>query len=653
MNHVSIARRVFLIVALALRSTGASEPMPRVTNAELDALAQAAFRAAAARVAPSVVRIETTGGLEKVGAARTGNGPTTGIVVDSEGWILSSTFNFAHRPAGIVVTLPDGKRFAAKPVGTDHARRLTLLKIDATGLPVPAAVPCSEMRAGQWAMALGRAWSLETPSISIGIVSVLDRHWGKALQTDAKVSPVNYGGPLVDLRGQVFGILVPLSKQGRSPDAGVELYDSGIGFAVPWEDSLRTLDRLQTGDLHAGLAGVTFDVDTLDGPPAIAMVGWRSPAEKSGLRPGDRVKRVDGRSIRHDGDFRIAIGSKYAGETVAVTVDRAGAKLRRQVELVEQLPVYIRPFLGIFPKQAGEKAGSTVADVVPGGPAAKVGMRAGDVILAVGGKAIEDDADLRKRVDEQQVGAPVRLAIDRSGERVVAIVTPTAFPDALPFAPPNSSSPDEKRQDAEADVFERDSSSSETPYWMIVPSGRDPDRPRGLVLCFGIDGGPTRDELVAAWKPICARFDLLLLSVEPMNRAGWESADIDRATAAFDEVRGRFRIDRSRVVAHGFGPSASIAERFAQRRRELVRGLYLVAGGRLEAGPTHPDAKLAYFVEWTAADPRAEQFQARADALRQRHIPVTTRTRATPLSTNPTSRESELIGQWVSLLGAL
>ena len=76
----------------------------------------------------------------------------------------------------------------------------------------------------------------QMPSVSVGIISALDRIWGKAIQTDAKVSPTNYGGPLIDLYGRVQGVLVPASPQAEGETAGFEWYDSGIGFAIPLED---------------------------------------------------------------------------------------------------------------------------------------------------------------------------------------------------------------------------------------------------------------------------------------------------------------------------------------------------------------------------------------------------------------------------------
>ena len=94
---------------------------------------------------------------------------------------------------------------------------LVLLKVESeTPLPVPTAVPRGEMQVGQWTVAVGRALSSDEINLSVGILSAVDRIWGKAIQTDAKISPSNYGGPLVDLQGRVLGILVPLSPDAQN-----------------------------------------------------------------------------------------------------------------------------------------------------------------------------------------------------------------------------------------------------------------------------------------------------------------------------------------------------------------------------------------------------------------------------------------------------
>src|SRR5262245_46807733 len=223
---------------------------------DLDELQERAMKAAVAKVAPSIVQIETSGGADLIGSGASGSqvrkgvGPTTGLVVSADGYIISSAFNFANKPAAVIVSVPGKReRFPARTVATDHTRMLTLIKIEVNGLPVPQAAPKRDLRVGQWALALGRTWapSDAPPSVSVGIISALGRIWGKAVQTDAKVSPVNYGGPLVDVEGRVIGVLVPASPRAEGDAAGVEWYDSGIGFAVPLEDVNATLARLKEG----------------------------------------------------------------------------------------------------------------------------------------------------------------------------------------------------------------------------------------------------------------------------------------------------------------------------------------------------------------------------------------------------------------------
>ena len=117
------------------------------------------------------------------------------------------------------------------------------------------------------------------PNLAVGILSALDRIWGKAIQTDAAVSPNNYGGPLVDIRGRVLGVLVPLSPEADDEMAGVEWYDSGIGFAVPLEHIQKVLPRLKKGeDLYPGLAGISLKGPNLyTGEPMIAACRRNAP----------------------------------------------------------------------------------------------------------------------------------------------------------------------------------------------------------------------------------------------------------------------------------------------------------------------------------------------------------------------------------------
>ncbi|TXT36543.1 MAG: PDZ/DHR/GLGF domain-containing protein [Planctomycetota bacterium] len=164
----------------------------------------------------------------------------------------------------------------------------------------------------------------------------MNRVWGKAIQTDAKVSPVNYGGALVDVDGSVMGVLVPLSPQDNSPVAGVEWYDSGIGFAIPLTDVLATLDRLKQGkDLRAGLAGFTFaSTDLFGGDTKVDRVRYDSPMYRAGFKDGDQILELDGHKVTRPAQVRHVLGSKIEGDKLAITIKRGDETKQADLTLV-------------------------------------------------------------------------------------------------------------------------------------------------------------------------------------------------------------------------------------------------------------------------------------------------------------------------------
>src|SRR5262245_7708160 len=153
---------------------------PLSAQDDLEGLEEQAIRSAVATVAPSVVRIETVGGLERVGQVLVGTGPTSGLIVSEDGFIVSSAFNFIQQPTSILVVLPGGQRAAARIVARDHARMIVLLKVNAESkLPVPIAVPRNEVSVGQWSIAVGRTYDQPQPNLSVGVISATNRVWGR------------------------------------------------------------------------------------------------------------------------------------------------------------------------------------------------------------------------------------------------------------------------------------------------------------------------------------------------------------------------------------------------------------------------------------------------------------------------------------------
>jgi serine protease Do len=297
-------------------------------------------RAALQRIRPSLVTIESFAGITAMegvigGIRKQGEGNTTGVVVGSDGWVVTSLFNFARNPRIITVVLADGTRRVAKIVGRDLSRNLCLLRVEeVSDLPVPTWVPQESIRVGQYAISLGVGYGDTRPAVSLGIISAMNRIGGRAIQTDANISPANYGGPLVDLEGRVLGICVPLAPGGLSSAAGVEWYDSGIGFAVSLDQMEWWLERLKNGEnIYPGIIGVTVK-DNPDGPGVqIVQVIPNSGADNAGLLAKDVLLELDGKPISAQADLQNPVKRMVAGETLEVLRLRDGLTEKVQITL--------------------------------------------------------------------------------------------------------------------------------------------------------------------------------------------------------------------------------------------------------------------------------------------------------------------------------
>ena len=257
-------------------------------NAQDDLLEreEKALQAAVIKASPSVIQLELVGGLESQEL-----GPVSGLAVTTDGFVLASAAMIPENITSILATTPSGKRAAAKVISHDYSRNLVLLKVNTEETyPLLEAIPKDEIIVGQWSIALGRTFSREFTNQSVGIISASNRVWGKAIQSDAKISPANYGGPLIDIHGRVFGILTPLTPnpQGGQSD-GSEWYDSGIGFAVPIADIMPYLEKLKQGDsLYPGRLGISLTSGNIyDLPAEVVAVQPKSPARDAGIQKGE------------------------------------------------------------------------------------------------------------------------------------------------------------------------------------------------------------------------------------------------------------------------------------------------------------------------------------------------------------------------------
>lgn len=339
--------RAFPTSTLAQRSPS---PPPEKTNTlEAMMLTAEAFRAATDKVEPALVTIESWGGVGATegrigGIRKQGEGNTSGLVIASDGYIVTSTFNFITRPPIIIVVTRDGKRHAAKILGLDDLRKICLLKItdleETDSLHVPEFSSVETVEVGQWAVSMGVGYGDRSPAISMGIISAKNRIGGRAIQTDANISPANYGGPLIDIDGRVIGICVPLNPQSQAIGAGVEWYDSGIGFAIPMADADGLIERLKNADTH--IKPAFFGVRAIANPSGeglwVEEVVPDSAAAEAGMERTDVLTKVDGQPVSDFMGLRRLLNRFESGQTATVEflVAGKGAVVKKEVTFVPQ-----------------------------------------------------------------------------------------------------------------------------------------------------------------------------------------------------------------------------------------------------------------------------------------------------------------------------
>lgn len=544
---------------------------------------QQAIQQAVAYVNSAVVRIETVGGVDLVGEILTGTGPTSGVVLSEDGYLITSSFNFFSKPASVLVTLLEqGKtqRYAAEIVAHDESKMLTLLKIEASGLQPILAASKSEIRVGQRAIALGRTFDLEFSNLSTGIVSALNRVNGKAIQTDAKTSPVNYGGPLIDLTGRCLGIIVPLSPQQQGEAAGVEWYDSGIGFAIPLEDIERVLDRMRSGEnLRAGLLGVGFETQgPLAGEAKVLRVSPQSPADQAGIQVNDVITRIDDREIPRLIQLRQILGNRYAGETVRLTLKRNDEILEKELELISELVDYQFPSLGILPERASirsEVPGIGIRHVFEQSAAAEANLVSGDRVLELAGRKVSSPHEIAKILTTIDVGTALEVVIQRGTEEKSFTVTMEPFPDGdgITNIAPVDIPPGELPDGLKLGRFNQQLPGSQRSFWVYVPESYQANYEHGLLVWVHPAGETQEAEILKFWKDFCEERGLILVGPRAEDLSGWAPSDEEHVKDIVEWMQENYVIDQRRIAVMGLEDSGAFATRLAFKYRDIFRGL--------------------------------------------------------------------------------
>ena len=372
----------------------------------------------------------------------------SGFVIDPAGLVVTNN-HVIEGADEIIVNLTDGTSLKViKILGHDPKTDLALLKVEPEK-PLKAASfgDSSEMRVGDWVMAIGNPFGLGG-SVTVGIISATRRDinagpYDDFLQTDAAINRGNSGGPLFNMDGQVIGVNTAII----SPSGG----SIGIGFALPSNSAVHVIDQLkQFGETRRGWLGVhvqnvTEEIAASLGLPEtkgalIAKVSPESPAEAAGIQPSDVIVTFDGQPIDNMRSLPRAVAATAIGKSVDVELLRKGQVMGLTVVVgrlsededgedapktdVEPAPdtdredllgLSLSPLTDELRKRYRIKrsvAGVVVVEVDPKSPAARKGVKPGDVIVEVTQEKVRRPRDVKARL----------LAVKKSGRPSVLLL---------------------------------------------------------------------------------------------------------------------------------------------------------------------------------------------------------------------------------------
>jgi len=272
-------------------------------------------KALAARVSPAVVAVEI------------GNGSGSGVVISSDGLVLTAGHVCGAPDRNVVFTFPDGKTVRGKTVGRSYESDTGLMRITDRGpWPHAAMGDLKQARVGDWVLALGHPGGFDLRRSLVVRLGRIIRLAEGALQTDCTISPGDSGGPLLDMHGRVIGIhsAISTSVAENFHVAITEFYDG-------WDLMVRGAVEEEPAPAprtYVGASGVNDAAGC-----RLTIVDENSPASRAGLKVGDVVLKVNGRDIKVSAAFRRWVDEAKPGETLNVEIKRGDEVLSLKVRL--------------------------------------------------------------------------------------------------------------------------------------------------------------------------------------------------------------------------------------------------------------------------------------------------------------------------------
>jgi serine protease Do len=363
----------------------------------------------------------------------------SGFIISADGYILTNA-HVVQAADEITVKLNDKREFKAKVIGFDRRTDIALIKIDAAALPAVRFGNPNELKVGEWVVAIGSPFGFEN-TVTAGIVSAKGRslpqeNYVPFIQTDVAVNPGNSGGPLFNLKGEVVGV----NSQIYSRTGGF----MGLSFAIPIDvaneiaQQLRTTGRVSRGRIGVVIQPLSKELAESFGLPnargaLVNSVEKGGPAEKAGVEPGDVILRFNGKQVSSSEDLPRIVGATRPGTTATMQIWRSKASRDLRVTVGEMPDERTaqrgrpgEPKQSAAPSQFGltlaelsdaqrkelKVSGGVLVESVKG-PAARAGVRRGDVILAVNNQDISSVEQFNQVMTQFEKGRIVALLIRR------------------------------------------------------------------------------------------------------------------------------------------------------------------------------------------------------------------------------------------------
>ena len=357
----------------------------------------------------------------------------SGVVIDSDKGYIVTNNHVIENADKIMITLKDGRQIEAKKLGSDAKSDIALLQIEAENLKEIKLADSDNLRVGDFTVAIGSPFGLGQ-TVTSGIVSALGRsnlnieHYQDFIQTDAAINSGNSGGALVNLRGELIGINTAI----LGPGGG----NVGIGFAIPSNMMHNLVTQIiEFGQVHRGILGVSgrsvnseiakaMELKTSQGS-FIEQVMPDSAADEAGIKAGDVIIAMNGKTIKSFFELRAKIGSIGANKKVKLTVIREGKNKVFTVKLKQDqsadiTAASIHAMLDGAQLENDTKSQAIIIEKVEqNSPAEIAGFKAGDIITGVNRSRIKDIAELRDYLKDKTGVLALNIVRDNHSQYIM------------------------------------------------------------------------------------------------------------------------------------------------------------------------------------------------------------------------------------------